>query len=160
MLLSMFFEWPHPMHQYAGVRHVTSDDHIESDEVWRRDAPVVKMLETEGSRESKAGGTFGIERYLYSARTALMMNRRLGDGSASPSLSYETHGLPAWLFGIRAAWEQFTFFALSLTPVIAGLAWHFGRVHRPQVSSVHISATHAVYLLAPFCIGLAPLIHP
>lgn len=160
MVLSIFFEWRHPMHSYAGVRHIRSDDYIESDDVWRRDAPVVKMLEAEGTRKSQEGGSFGIERYLYSARTALLMNRRLGDGPASPSLSYETGGLQVWIFGIRAACEQFTFYSLNLTPVIAGFAYYFHRRKRPQISSSRVTTTHAVYLLAPFCIGLAPLIHP
>ena len=158
MAISMFFEWRHPMHPYACVRHVTSDDYIEADNIWLRDSPIVKMLEIEGTRKSPEGGSFWVERYLYSARTALMMKRRLGDGPASPSLSYETHGFPAWIFGIRAACEQFTFFAVNLTPIIAGLAWYFGRSGRPQLSSSRVTATHAIFLLAPFCVGLAPII--
>lgn len=157
-LISLFFTGSHPMHQYAAVRHVTSDGFIESDEVFLRSAPVVKMLESEGSRKSKRGGSFGIERYLYSPRIGILLGKSLGEGKGSPEIGYELYGLSAWLFGIRVACEQFVFFAINLTPLLVGYGLYCHWKKKSPHDSLAVEPMRALFLTGPFIVGLIPLI--
>ncbi|TAE86456.1 MAG: hypothetical protein EAZ71_11790 [Verrucomicrobia bacterium] len=156
--ISMFFEGSHPMHQYAAVRHVTADGFIESDEVYRRSAPVVRMLESEGSRVSKTGGSFSIERYLYSPRIGILLGKSLGEGKGSPDMGYETFGVSAWLFGIRVACEEFVFFAINLSPLLFAYGLYCQWKSKPLKDSLAIEPIKALFLTGPFAIGLIPLI--
>ena len=135
-LISLFFIGAHPMHQYAAVRHVTADGFIESDEVYHSSAPVVKMLESEGSRVSKSGGSFGIERYLYSPRIGILLGKSLGEGKGSPDMGYELYGISAWLFGVRVACEQFTFFAINLAPLLIAYGLYCQWKRKPPKDSL------------------------
>jgi len=156
-MISLFFIGSHPMHHYAAVRHVDSDGFIESDEVYFRSAPVVMLLESEGSRVSKSGGSFGIERYLYSPRIGILLGKSLGKGKGSPDIVYETFGIPAWLYGIRVACEQFTFFAINLAPLLIAYGCYQWR-KKPQKDSLALVPVRAFFLTGPFVIGLIPLI--
>jgi hypothetical protein len=146
------------MYHYAAVRHVRHDGIVESDEIYFRWAPVVRMLETEGSKTSEKGGWFGIERYLYSPRFGMVLDKRLGEGSGSPNMGYEVYGLAAWLFGIRAACEQFAFFAINLTPLLFLYALYCDHKKKPLSQSVSVIPVRALFLLGPFCLGLTPLL--
>jgi hypothetical protein len=156
--IGLFFMGSHPMHHYAAVRHVDSDGFIESDEVYFRSAPVVRMLESEGSRVSKSGGSFGIERYLYSPRIGIFLGKSLGEGKGSPDIAYETFGIPAWLFGIRVACEQFTFFAINLAPLLIAYGLYCQWKKKPPKDSLALDPVRAFFLAGPFAIGLIPLI--
>jgi hypothetical protein len=158
LIISLFFDGPYPMHQYAAVRHINQNGFISSDEVYLRSAPVVKMLESEGARTSKDGGSFGIERYLYSPRIGILLGKSLGDGDGSPDLGYETSGVSAWLFGVRVACEQFTFYAINLCPLIVAWGAYRQWKKKPLRDSLTIDPMKALFLTGPFAIGLIPLI--
>jgi hypothetical protein len=157
-LISLFFEGSHPMYQYAAIRHVTADGFIESDEVYHRSAPVIKMLESEGSRISKSGGSFGIERYLFSPRIGILLQKSLGEGKGSPDMRYELYGISAWLFGVRVACEQFTFFAINLSPLLIFYGLYCQWKKKPPKDSLALEPVRALFLTGPFGVGLIPLI--
>jgi hypothetical protein len=157
-LISLFFIGTHPMHQYAAVRHVAADGVIKSDEVYRRSAPVVRMLESEGPRVSKSGGSFGIERFLYSPRIGILLGKSLGEGDGSPDIGYETYGVSAWLFGIRVACEQFAFFAINLFPLLIAYGFYCQWKSKPLKDSLAVEPVKALFLTGPFAIGIIPLI--
>jgi hypothetical protein len=157
-LISLFFVGSHPMHQYAAIRHVSSDGFIESDEVYFRSAPVVRVLESEGSRVSKGGGSFGIERCLYSPRIGILLGKSLGEGTGSPDIGYETFGISAWLFGVRVACEQFAFFAINLAPLLIAYGLYCQWKKKPPKDSLALDPVRALFLTGPFVVGLIPLI--
>ena len=158
VIVSLFFEWAHPVYRYAAVRRVDPDGYVKSDEIYLRSAPVVRMLENDGARKSQNGGWFGIERYLYSPRIGMVLGKSLGEGTGSPEFGYEISGFAAWLFGIRAACEEFSFFVINLTPalLIYGLYCRYRK--KPQRQSLTLQPARALFLAGPFCLGLTPLI--
>ena len=158
LLVSVLFEWPLPTYRYAAVRHVDSDGYIRSDEIYLRSAPVVKMLEREGSRTSPEGGWFGIERYLYSPRIGLVLGKSLGDGNGSPAMDYEVDGFTAWLFGIRAACEEFAILAINFTPALLLYGAYCHHKRKPLRDSLALEPSRAMFLIGPFCLGLVPLL--
>jgi len=119
---------------------------------------VVRMLESEGSRVSKSGGRFGIERYLYSPRIGILHGKSLGEGNGSPDIGYETYGVPAWLFGIRVACEQFVFYAINLSPLLIAYGFYCQWKSKPLKDSLAVEPVKALFLSGPFAIGLIPLI--
>ena len=159
-LIGLSFGGPHPMRGYATVRHINSDGFIESDEVYLRSAPVVKMLEKEGPRTSFDGGLFRIEGYLYSPRIGLVLGASLGEGRGSPDFGYELNGIAAWLFGVRAACEAFAFSSVNFTPAILAYALYCHYKKKPPNHSLAIQPLRALFLLAPFCLGLIPILGP
>ena len=156
-LISLFFHGSHPMHQYAAIRHVNADNHIESDEIYLRSASVVKMLE---SKEciSTIGESIRIERYLYSPRIGLLDGKLLGKSTEFPIFRYETSGIPSWLFGVRVACEQFAFFALNLWPLFIAYGLFCQWKEKPPNESLALDPLSALFLTGPFAIGLIPLI--
>jgi hypothetical protein len=159
-LISVFFLDSHPMHQYAAVRHTNTDGYIESDEVYLRSSSVVRMLEPEGFRIYKNGERRVIERYLYSARIGLLLGKSLAEGKENPGIGYEIYGISAWLFGARVACEQFTFFAINLTPLLIAYGLYCQWRKKPPKDSVAVEPVGGVFLAGPFLIGLIPLIGP
>ena len=158
-LISLFFIMgSHPMNQYAAIRHVNSDGFIESDEVYLRSAPVVKMLESEGPRLSEAGGSFEIERYLYSPRIGILLGKSLGEGTGYPDIGYETFGISAWLFGVRIACEEFAFFAINLAPLLIAYGLYCQWKKEPPKDSLTLDHVRALFLIGPFILGLLPII--
>ena len=153
------FQSRQPLTQYAAVRRVKDDD-IESDEIWLKTAPVVKMLQRQGTRHSKTRGDLYIERYLYSWRTGLLMGKVLGEGKGSPHAVYEVSGVSAWLFPVRAACEQFTFYLVTLFPaaLVAAVVVHLRG--RPLKYSSSFPVASSVIALPAFLVGLVPLLSP
>ena len=156
--VSLFFTGYHPMSTYVAVRHVTPDGFIESDEVFKRTAPVVQTLESKGSRKSAEGGSFGIERYLYSPRIGILLGKSLGDGDGSPDIGYEVYGFAAWLFGIRVACEQFGFYAMNLTPLLCAYGGYCYWKKKPLKTSLDLDPIRVLFLTGPLVVGLLPLI--
>lgn len=159
-VISMFFTGLHPMNRFAAVRHLSAEGIIESDNVYLRSAPVVRMLESKGSKKSTQGGTFEIERYLYSPRIGVLLGKLLGDGEGSPDLGYEINGLPAWFFGVRVACEQFVFFAINLTPLLLAYCGYRHWKKKPQRDSLNFDPKSTLFLTGPFVLGLIPFISP
>jgi len=157
ILVDSFFHGKHPMHRYAGVRQVTPDGFVETDEIFLRTAPVVRMLEEHGSRKSEDEGWFGIERYMYSVRFGLLLGRSLGYGEGEIVMDYEDYGLPAWLLGIRAVCEEFTFFAINLSPILLGYGIYCEYKKKPPKYSLAIKPVRSLFMLAPFCLGSFPI---
>ena len=123
-----------------------------------RSAHVVRMLESDDIKKSKRGRSIFVERYLYSPRIGLLLGKSLGEGNGSPEIGYELYGISAWLFGIRVACEQFSFFAINLTPILVayGLYCHWKK--KPLRDSLALDPVKALFLTGPFVIGLIPIL--
>lgn len=173
--ISLFFVSAHPMNQYAAVLHTDSPDGVIKDDgsshldevmesihkqegVYHRWAPIVKKLESEGSIVSKSGGSFWIERYLYSPRIGILFGKYPGEDKGSPDIGYEIRGVSAWLFGIRVACEQFAFFAINLAPLLIVYGFYCQWKSKPPKDSLTIDPAKALFLTGPFMLGLIPLI--
>lgn len=158
----MFLDGPHPLHRFTAIREINSDGIIESDEVYFRTSKVVKRFESEGWKSFPDGSQVGVGRYLYSPRIGVLLGKTMGRGDGSPDYSYEAFGLAAWLFGIRAACEQFVFFSINLTPLILiyGLFAFRHKGPVPEEEFPFFDPTSSLLLIGPLVIGVIPLLGP
>jgi len=158
LLMPLFMILPHPMNQYAAVREYDSSRLIEFDEIYMRSAPIVRELEAKGFKRTREGRSLVIEGYLYSPRIGMLAGKIVGAGYGAPELADEGRGIAAWLFGVRAACEQFAFLAINLTPLIFAFAVY--RIWRNKDTSdlPIIEPIRGLFFLGPFAIGIIPLI--
>lgn len=182
LLSAVLFNGPHPMKYYAAVRYDTENGFIAHDLIYLREAPLVQLLEKTGPRKVNNWGSLEIEylrlisdarddvqslhiglesvyieRYLYSPRMGLLLGKDFAMGEGEPRINDPYSGIQAWLLGIRAACEEFAFWAINLTPLLLAYAIYCKLRKRPQGVSGLSVPTNAWTLLVPFCIGLFPL---